>query len=196
MAERKFRGNITPGDLAEALVTQFNRGDYRAHKVGRGTQAVVQISTNRRIRGEPDTAITVTIAPTEEGVKVDMGEPQWLEVAADLVQTGLGALINPWSLVHRVDDVARNVQDLNLPQQIWTAVEQYVKTVGTRPALPPEPTMVTCPYCRTGNQIGEGRCVACGAPLGDVQPVRCPSCGRLLAAGTAQCPQCGERLAT
>jgi len=195
MNERQFRGNITPGNLADALVTQFNRGDYRAKKTGRGAQALVQISTNRRRRGEPDTAVAVTITPTPDGVKVSMGEPQWLDIAADLVQTGLGALLNPWSLVHEVDDVARNVQDLNLPQEIWATVDQYARTVGSRPALPPEPVAVTCPYCRTGNEIGEGRCVSCGAPLGDAQPVRCPSCNRLLPAGTARCPKCGERLA-
>ncbi|MBU0495568.1 MAG: zinc ribbon domain-containing protein [Chloroflexi bacterium] len=195
MSERKYRGNVTPGDLAEALVNQFNRGDYRAAKSGRGTQAVVQISTNRRMRGEPDTAVSVTITPTPEGVHVSMGDPQWLDIAADLVQTGIGALLNPWSLVREVDDVARNVQDLNLPQEVWQAIDQYAKTVGSRPALLPEPTSVTCPYCRSGNAIGEGRCENCGAPLGDAQPVRCPSCQRLLAAGTSQCPQCGERLA-
>ena len=195
MDERTFRGNITPGDLADALVAQFNRGDYRAQKAGRGAQMVVQIATQRGRRGEPDTAVAVTITPTSDGVKVSMGDPEWLGVAADLVQTGLGALLNPWSLVHKVDDVARNVQDLSLPQQVWGAVDQYARTVGARPKLAPEPVAVTCPFCRTANAIGEARCIACGAPLGDAQPVRCPSCNRLLPAGTTQCPQCGAQLA-
>ena len=86
--------------------------------------------------------------------------------------------------------IARTTFSVSAP-----ATELLFDSQSTSMFQAPEPVAVACPYCRTSNEIGEGRCVACGAPLGDAQPVRCPSCERLLPAGTPQCPQCGERLA-
>ncbi len=195
MEQRTYRGEIEPDGLAEALVAQFNRGDLMAQKIGQGDHVLVQIASRDWEWGGPQTALTVGIARVEGGVQVSLGQQRWLGAVADLAQTGLMALINPLSLLTRIDDIARSISGLTLPQQVWEAVEHYCESVGATLGARAEESMVTCPYCGVANPAGAPKCSACGAPLGSVQPVTCPRCGYRAEAGARFCGRCGARLA-
>ncbi|MBN1179086.1 MAG: zinc ribbon domain-containing protein [Anaerolineae bacterium] len=194
MDQRTYRGDIDPGGLADALVLQFNTRDLKAQKVGQREHLLVQIATRDWGWGGPQSALTVGIARVEGGVQVSLGQERWLGAVADLAQTGLQALVNPLSLIGRLDDVARSVSGLTLPQQVWDAVEHYCDSVGASLGMSVEETIVTCPYCGVGNPIGAPKCSACGAPLGDAQPVACARCGLLNNPESNFCVRCGAQL--
>jgi predicted RNA-binding Zn-ribbon protein involved in translation (DUF1610 family) len=194
MEQRTYRGDIDPQGLATALVAQFNSGALKAQQVGQGDHILVQIASRDWGWGGPQTAISIGIARIEGGIEVSLGQQRWLGAVADLAQTGLMALVNPLSLIGRIDEVARSISELTLPQQVWEAVEHYCASVGASLGLRAEQTMVTCAYCGVANPIGAPKCSACGAPLGDVQPVACPRCGLLMSRQDEFCSRCGATL--
>ncbi|HEC33614.1 MAG TPA: zinc ribbon domain-containing protein [Chloroflexi bacterium] len=191
MEQRTYRGEVSPEALADALVAQFSGGDLMAQRVGQGDHVLVQIASRDWGWGGPQTALTVGIARVEGGVEVSLGQQRWLGAVADLAQTGLMALVNPISIITRIDDVARSIAGLTLPQQVWEAVDHYCGSVGASLGLRAEEAVVTCPYCGVANPIGAPKCSACGAPLADVQPVACSHCGLLLPPGARFCSRCG-----
>ncbi len=196
MDQKTYHGDIVPQELADVLLNRFNRSDLMARKTGGPDRVVVQISTRPHfLRDEPHTSLAVTIVRAEDGVTVTVGKQQVLSVAADLVKTGIAALVNPLSLVVELDDIARNVSKLNLPQEVWKVVEEYMRSVGAGLGMAPGKMLVTCRYCGVGNPVGQGQCSACGAPLADVQPITCPRCGQLLPRHTRFCTRCGTRIA-
>jgi len=194
MEQRTYRGELNPELLANALVARFNGGDLMAQKLGHGEHVLVQIASRDWNWGGPQTALTIGIAQVDEGVEVTLGQQRWLGAVADLAQTGLMALVNPLSILTRIDDVARNISGLTLPQQVWEAIEHYCESIGASLGLTAEMTLVTCPYCGVGNPIGAPKCSACGAGLGDAQPVACPQCGLLLSREAQFCSRCGTSL--
>jgi DNA-directed RNA polymerase subunit RPC12/RpoP len=197
MEQRTYRGEIDPKGLADALVTRFDHGDLRAQQVaGRQGHRMVQIVTRERGWGAARSALSIGIAPVEEGVRVTVGEQRWLDAAANLALTGLGALVNPRSLLWRIDDIARDVGKLTLDDQVWEAVEHYCDSVGAKLGLAERQLVVACPYCGVGNPVGKGKCSACGGSLVDVQPVACPKCGFVLPKGARFCSRCGRRVAS
>jgi ribosomal protein L40E len=195
MDQKTYHGQIDPQELADVLVSHFDQGDLTARKTGRPDRVVVQIGTRAyRHPGDPHTSLAVTIAKAEDGVTVSVGEQQTLGIAADLVKTGIGALLNPMSLVGEIDDIVRDVSKLNLSDQVWEVVEKYCRSVGAGLGLAPEKVLVTCPFCGAGNPIGVGKCPHCGGSLADVQPVTCPKCGQILEPDAEFCTRCGARI--
>jgi DNA-directed RNA polymerase subunit RPC12/RpoP len=195
MEQRTYRGDIDVEGLAGALMTRFNHGDLMAQTVrGQEGHLMVQIATRQWGWGAARSALSVGIAPVEGGVRVTVGEQRWLDAAASLAITGLGALVRPLSLLGRIDDIARDVGKLTLPDQLWKAVEHYVDSVGAKLGMSEKQVVVGCPYCGVGNPIGVGVCSACGGSLADVQPVACPECGFISAPEASFCSRCGARL--
>lgn len=190
MEQRTYHGKVTPRDIADVLVSRFTSDDLSAITTGDDEKIIVNISSAGYRGGR--TALAVGLGPVSDGVMVTVGDHNLLGVAADLVQTGLGALRNPLVLIGEIDDVARNVEKLNLPAQVWEAVDHYCQSVGA--GLTPDPTTVTCPYCGVLSPIGAGSCASCGAPLGRSQPITCPECGKLLPADLQYCTRCGAPL--
>jgi hypothetical protein len=190
MEQRTYHGKVTPRDIANVLVSRFTSDDLSAVATGDAEKIIVNISSAGYQGGR--TALAVGLSPASNGVLVTVGDHNLLGLAADLVQTGLGAWRNPLALIGEIDDVARNMEKLNLPAQVWEAVDHYCQSMGA--GLTPEPTTVTCPYCGVLGPIGAGTCAACGAPLGRAQPVTCPKCGKLLPADLDYCTRCGSPL--
>jgi predicted RNA-binding Zn-ribbon protein involved in translation (DUF1610 family) len=156
---------------------------------------MVQIATRDWGWGAARSALSIGIAPVDGGVRVTLGQQQWLDAVASLAVTGLGMLVNPLFLLQRIDDIARDVGKLTLPDRVWDAVEHYVDSVGAKLGMSEKQLMVTCPYCGVGNPIGVGRCSACGGSLADVQPVACPDCGFISQKDARFCSRCGAKLA-
>jgi DNA-directed RNA polymerase subunit RPC12/RpoP len=195
MEQRTYRGDIEPGGLADALVARFNHGDLMAHKiVGQDGHILVQIATRDWGWGAARSALSAGVAPVEGGVRVTLGQQQWMDAAASLAITGLGALVNPLSLLGRIDDLARDVGKLTLPQKVWEAVEYYVDSVGAKLGMSEKQIVVTCPYCGVGNPVGAGVCSACGGSLAEAQPIACPKCGFISSNDALFCSRCGTRL--
>src|SRR5258706_2238802 len=194
MDRRIFHGNIKPSDIARALVAEFNRGNMNAQMVGQPNKIAVQISTRMGAQSGGDTALTITIQNAEAGVMVEIGQQAWLGVAASLGQTAISALRNPFSLLGRLDDLAQDIENIQLSERVWQIIDQSIASAGASFELSDRLKRITCEYCLTANSVGEASCIACGAPLGNAQPTSCPHCGFAVSQTATICPNCNKRL--
>jgi len=197
MDRRIFHGNIEPTDLAYALAAAFNTGNLQAQIVGPADKLAVQIATRAGSRSGGQTAITVSIQAVEDGVMVDVGEQAWFGVAASLGETALtalSALRNPFRLVNRLDDLAQDIENLQLNETIWKVIDRTVASLGASMKLSDKLSRISCEYCGTANPLGEGNCLACGAPMGDAHPTACTKCGFVIGPTDQVCPNCNQKL--
>jgi hypothetical protein len=194
MDQRIYHGNLKPADLAESLLAEFNRGNLRAQIVGQPENLAVQIGTRLGAASGGQTALTVTIQTAPDGVLIQLGQQEWFGTAASLGRTTMAALLNPWSLLNRLDDIAQDVENLQLSEHVWQVIDQAARAIGTGYQLTERLSRLTCEYCGTANQVGEAACIACGAPLGKSQPGTCPKCGYVVRPNELNCPNCGQPL--
>lgn len=193
--ERKiFHGTIKPVDIAQALLGEFNQGNLRAQTMGQSDKMIVQVSSRPDAMSGGKTAITITIQKMDDGIIVEIGEQAWLGVAASLGASALAAIRNPFSLLGRLDDIAQDIEHLQLTERIWQVVAESVKSVDASTELSDKLRRVTCEYCNTANLVGAPSCVSCGAPLGKVQPTTCKKCGYVVKASEKSCPNCKQPL--
>ncbi|GAB4473387.1 MAG: hypothetical protein Kow0088_08650 [Anaerolineales bacterium] len=195
METKYYHGKITPERIAHALVAAFNRGSLRAQIVGQEAHLMVQIATHPNASSGGHTAIGVRIDAIPDGVAVNIGQQEWLGIAASLGKTAISAWRNPLSLLGRLDDLAQDLENLQLISKIWKTIEDTIQEVDASFELSEKLRRIQCPYCRTANPIGEAHCIACGAPLGDVQPRTCLNCG-FVVTEEAICPNCGQPIYT
>jgi len=189
-----YHGPITIEDIVSALIAEFNRGHLRAQAIGDDDTRVVQITTVNRPTSGGQTALSVHLSRIEDGVQVQFGQQEWLGIAASLGQTALGALLRPASLLGRLDDLATDINYLQLNDKVQETIERVAKAAGASFEISERLRRLTCTYCLTANPVGEPHCIACGAPLGPSQPIACPHCGFVTTAGSTLCPQCGKPL--
>lgn len=194
MERRVFHGNINPGDIAQALMAEFNQGNWRTQLLGDSENLTVQVASSQYSRSGGKTALAVNIQSHEDGVLVQVGELQWLGVAASLGQTALAVLRNPWSLLDRLDDLAQDIESLQLAERVWDIIEEQARAQGATFELSERLRRLVCVYCDTANPVGEPSCIACGAPLGGAQPRTCRNCGFVVKTGESKCPNCGKPL--
>ncbi len=192
MDKRIFHGNITPRDIAQALTAEFNQGNLQTQVFGAENNLTVQVASSQWARSGGKTALAINIQPIEDGVMVQTGPQQWFGVAASLGQTAMAALMNPMNLLGRLDDIAQDVSNLQLTERIWQVIGRCVSTAGASLQLSERLSSVVCEYCETANPVGESACIACGAPLGKVQPRTCGNCGFVLLHNENYCPNCGK----
>jgi hypothetical protein len=192
MDRRIFHGNISPADVAQALTAEFNQGNTQTQVLGESGNLTVQVASSQFSRSGGKTAVSINLQEIEDGIMVQVGEQQWLGVAASLGQTAISALLNPLNLLGRLDDIAQDVSSLQLNEKIWQVVSIVAKTAGASQELSERLSSVTCEYCGSANHISASTCVACGAPLGDAQPKTCSKCGFVLTHDEKYCPNCGQ----
>ena len=185
-----FHGEIEPRDFATSLIAEFNRGNLHAQQLGGKNEIVIQIATRGMRRSGGQTALTITIEKIEDGVAIDIGKQSWLGVAASLGTTAIATLRNPFSLLSRLDDVAQDIESLQLVDNVWEVIENVAYSAGASFELSERLRRLTCAYCGTANPVGEPSCIACGAPLGLIQPKTCLQCGYVLKHGENVCPNC------
>ncbi|NJD59942.1 MAG: zinc ribbon domain-containing protein, partial [Anaerolineae bacterium] len=118
----------------------------------------------------------------------------WLGIAASLGTTALWAIKNPFNLLGRLDDLAQDISNLQINEQVWEAIDEVARAAGASKELSNRLRRAVCQYCRTANPVGEPSCIACGAPLGDVQPQTCPNCGFVVKSTEIKCPNCKKPL--
>lgn len=194
MDRRIFHGNLTPTDIAEALLAEFNHGNFRAQVLGRSDKLAVQIGTRLGAPSGGQTALTVTLQKVADGIMVEMGQQAWLGVAASLGQTAVSLLRNPLNLLGRLDDLAQDIESLQLGENVWQVIARTAAAAGASHELSERLRRIACEYCGVANPIGEAACMACGAPLGEAQPDTCPHCGFAVSRQEIQCPNCGKSL--
>lgn len=194
MERRIFHGNLTPTDIAQALLAEFNRGNLRAQVLGHSEKLSVQIGTRPGAISGGQTALTVNIHKVTEGIMVEMGQQAWLGVAASLGQTAFSALRNPFSLLGRLDDLAQDIENMQISENAWQVISRAVAAAGASHQLSDRLSRLTCEYCGTANPFGEPSCIACGAPMGDAHPTTCRHCGFVVKKHEKNCPNCGKIL--
>lgn len=190
MERRIHHGKINPVDIAQALLGEFNQGNLRAQILGQGDKVVVQVGSRPDAMSGGQTTLTVTIQRLEDGIMVELGEQAWLGVAASLGMSALAALRNPFNLLGRLDDIAQDIENLQLNERIWQVITQTAHAAGASAELSDRLKRLTCEYCNSANPVGEPACIACGAPLGSVQPNTCRKCGYVVKSGDNSCPNC------
>ena len=193
MDRKILYGNIKPNDVAHALMAEFNRGNLQAQIVGHANNLAVQISTSRFARSGGQTALTVSLKTTVDGVIVEVGQQAWLGVAASIGHTALSALRNPFSLLGRLDDLAQDIEHIQLQEKVWRTIEKAAIALGASHELSERLKRIMCIYCDTANPLGEGSCIACGAPLGDIYITSCVHCGYAIKNNESTCPNCGNK---
>ena len=194
MERRIFHGILTPTDVAQALLAEFNQGNMRAQVLGKSAKLAVQIGTRPGSVSGGQTAVTVTIQKVADGVMIDLGQQAWLGVAASLGQTAISAFRNPFSLIGRLDDLAQDIESLQLSESVWQVIAQTAASAGASHQLTDRMSRLTCEYCSTANPLGEPACIACGAPLGNVHPTSCQNCGFVVLRNESVCPNCGQKI--
>jgi hypothetical protein len=194
MNQRFFHGNLTPVDVAQYLLAEFNQNNLRAQTLGSSDRMIVQIATRPGAVSGGQTALTVSIEKQPDGVAVQMGQQAWMGTAASLGWSALTALRNPLSLLGRIDDIAQDLENLQLSERIWKAVDLAAQAAGASHQLSERLSRVTCEYCGAATPPGEPTCLACGAPLGKVQPTTCRNCGFVVLREETICPNCGRKI--
>ena len=191
---RIYHGDINPSDIARDLIAYYHRGAYQVQQIGRDPQIALQISTRQFQRSGGKTALTITIHRVDDGISVQVGKQAWMGVAASLGETALRAIRNPFSLIGRLDDIAQDIESLQLSDEVWEVIERTLQQYGLGKDLSDRLKRYVCPYCNTANPPGESRCIACGAPLGDIQPIACLNCGFIVSSLDRICPNCQNPL--
>ncbi|MDD2522639.1 MAG: zinc ribbon domain-containing protein [Anaerolineaceae bacterium] len=194
MSTRIYHGDIDPRQIANSLSAAFHRGNFQVQQIGDKDNLVVQIATRQNRLSGGRTAMTATISRVADGISITLGQQNWLGVAASLGFSALSAVRNPFSLLSRLDDIAQDVESITLEDQIWEVIDRTAREYRVGHALSARLRRTVCPYCLTANEIAAGRCIACGAPLGEVQPITCPNCGFVVKRDEAYCPNCKNRL--
>jgi hypothetical protein len=194
MDRKIFHGNITPDDIANALMASFHRGNLRTQLVGDSDNRVVQIATRQGSQSGGLTAMTISISKVEDGVMVQIGSQSWLGVAASMGTTAISVLFNPWNIINRLDDIAQDIESLQMADKAWQVINRTVQSAGASTQISERLQRLECEYCGTANTVGTGSCVACGGPLGKIQPRTCAKCGFVTLRGEQYCPSCGKSI--
>ena len=194
MDTRIYHGELSPQDIARSLLAAFNRGNWRAQQLGEGNKIAVQIATRDLPTSGGQTAITISLQKAADGVVIQIGKQSWYGIASSLGMTALSAWRNPWSLISRLDDLAQDIENLQLTEEIWQVIDKSARVSGASFELSERLRRLICVYCDTANPVGEASCLACGAPLGKAQPRTCQQCGFVVRTSEANCPNCNSRL--
>jgi hypothetical protein len=190
MEQRIFHGRFTAQTLANFLTTSFNRGNLKAQVIGEDPTILVQIASREYARSGGNTALSILLQNVEDGVAIKIGQQSWLGIAASLGFTALLAMRNPFNLLTRIDDLAQDIENLQLQDEAWKTLEENAKALGASFELSDRLRRIACEYCNVANPPGEPTCIACGAPLGNVQPFTCKNCGYVLLKNESVCPNC------
>lgn len=194
MNTKIYHGDLTAEALAKAICTRFEDDHFRARYSKSADQYVVQIASKNNAISGGKTSIGLVIQQLEDGVAVKVGKQDWLGIAASLGVSALSMRMNPLNIIGRLDDIAQDIENLSLDDRLIEVIDEVASAVGASQQLSERMRRLSCEYCGTANPVGQPRCLACGAPLGSVQPRTCNQCGFVAAPGDVSCSNCGARL--
>ena len=152
MERRIFHGILSPTDVAQALLAEFNRGNLRAQVVGQSEKLAVQIGTRPGSVSGGQTAITVTVQKAPDGIMVELGQQAWLGVAASLGQTAFSLFRNPFNLIGRLDDLAQDIESLQLSENVWEVIARTAASAGASHQLTDRMSRLTLASLPVGSE--------------------------------------------
>ena len=126
---------LKPVDIAQALLAEFNQGNLRAQTLGQSEKMIVQVGTRPDAASGGQTALTVTIQKVEDGIMVEMGQQAWMGVAASIGVSALAALRNPLNLLGRLDDIAQDIENLQMANRVWGVIDRSARAAGASQQL-------------------------------------------------------------
>ena len=194
MEHKLFHGQFTPEDLAEYLQIHFNRGNLMVQKIQYEDGLGIQIKTRDFHTSGGDTALGVLFKQVEDGVSVQVGQQNWAGIAASIGYSALATFLNPVNLLGRLDDIAQDVEYLQLTDEVWKVLESGARALGSGFELSAKLRRISCEYCGAANPVGNATCTACGAPMGAQQPITCRHCGFIIPEKATVCPNCRNKL--
>ncbi len=194
MEEKIYHGGVQAADVANALYAEFNRPPWKVQKLAHGNKIAVQIATRPQARSGGQTALTVTLQQLSNGIMVQMGQQAWVGLAASLGKTAFAALMNPWNLLSRLDDLAQDIESMQLSERVWQVVDEACQLTNASHTLEETLDKTLCEYCGTANDLEASHCIACGAPLGIQAPQTCPHCGFPVPPENTICPHCQKAI--
>ena len=192
MMQKFFHGKITTEGIADALLINFNRTNYETQRITTKDSIVIQIRTRRNRTSGGNTALSVILQSIADGVSVSVGQQAWFGILASLGVSAITTLINPVQLINRLDDIAQDIESLQLNDSVWDFILNFAKSQGAGFEISEVLRSITCAYCLSANPFNNSNCIACGAPLGKQQPGTCLSCGFVVAKNVRKCPNCGN----
>ncbi|HNR01096.1 MAG TPA: zinc ribbon domain-containing protein [Anaerolineaceae bacterium] len=192
MPQRIYHGKLTNNDLAKSIIAHFSRGNLLVQQFGSGDNLVVQLASSPYARSGGTTALSVLLQNVEDGVSVSLSKQAWFGIAASLGVSTIAALRNPFSLLNRLDDIAQDIEYVQLVDNVWSIIDKTARSMGSGFELSERLSRYICDYCNTANPPGEPSCIACGAPLGNIQPATCSNCGFIISKTEKVCPNCGK----
>ncbi len=172
-------------------MAQFSRGNLQVQEFTTGDTVIIQIASSPYAASGGSTALSIALQNVADGVAVEIGKQAWFGIAASLGVSTLAALRNPLTLLNRLDDIAQDIEYVQLTENAWGVIDKTARSLGSGYELSDRLNRYICDYCNTPNSPGEPTCLACGAPLGDIQPRTCQKCGYIVYKSEAQCINCG-----
>jgi RNase P subunit RPR2 len=194
MDQKIYHGVLSPIDIARTLAGQFNRGNLRVQIFGDENRSIIQIATGARPSAGGQTDLSVIVQKVADGVAVQVGQQNYLGVAASLGASAFAIFRNPLNLLGRINHITADVQALQLTAEVWRNIDEIAQAVQSTTELSERLRRVVCNFCNTANPPGEPHCIACGAPLGDVQLKTCQRCGFVVRKNEKTCPNCASSL--
>jgi hypothetical protein len=168
MKTKTYHGKLDAEEMAITLANFFNRGGLSAQSSVKGEAAFVQISSRAGHGSGGRTSLGVSLRENDGHLEATVGDQSLMELAGSLGASAFLFWLNPLNLVGRLDDIAADIENLTLEDKVWNLLDRMAANGGASERLARQ--RMVCPYCNTANKLGEGRCIACGAPLGDVVP--------------------------
>ncbi len=196
MEQRVYHGRISPEDVAQALLDEWDQGDTMAQAFGDEGRIIVQIGQRSAgwFSDEPRQALTLGIEPLADGVQVTMGQQQWYKNGG--IQFIGGGLIGlfPFFFAFPLGQLFGGEDDIDqrLPARVWQSIERATGNSGAATGATRRLATIPCPSCGVANAQGAERCSACGASL--TTPSACSNCGHTNPPGANFCNRCGVQL--
>ncbi len=190
MEQKFFHGQFSAEELSECLLIHFNRGNLLVQKIKQDEGVAIQIKTRSNPTSGGNTALGIYFTDVEDGVAVQVGQQTWFGVAASLGYSAIATFLNPANLLHRLDDIAQDVEYLQLTDEVWKVLQANARALGSGFELSERLRRIKCEYCDVANPTGSPTCIACGAPMGNAQPTSCPHCGYIITSNETVCPNC------
>ncbi len=108
----------------------FNAAISACSNSGIRKRHVIQVATREQTMSGGHTALSIILQKVEDGVSVQVGQQAWLGIAASLGTTALSVLRNPWSILNRLDDIAQDIENLQMSDEVWKILESTSLSLG------------------------------------------------------------------
>jgi len=194
MNQKIFHGNFNSEDLADQIENFLDLDHFDIYRTRSKDALNIQIRTAKHIRSGGKTAIGILLRDFEDGVIVNIGEQNLAGIATSIGISALSTILNPANLLHRIDDIAQDIESIQLEDHLLDIVIAAAESLGTGFALSDQFHRIKCSYCATANKPGKSNCIACGAPLGDEQLCSCKHCGFVYTGELPFCPNCKKKI--